>query len=209
MEHTDPKLNGISIEPTKTQRELLTCSATELLFDGPPASGKLTGLLAHFGRHQHLNGHRARGLLTVHHPLLVDRVMSASEPVFADATLHGGMKEWRFPNGASLTLRVIPPNRDMNFLMGNEYSWIGHHRLDANPTPREYLWLFSCLRSPYREVRCRVVSTSDLDDQHTHPMNAGLRWVEERFVSSRAAIETITDPDTGLTRRLIQSAPRT
>lgn len=173
-------------DPTPKQELFLRCDEFEAFFGGAAGPGKSWGLLMAALQWVDVPGYNALllrptlgefeqpgGLIDVSHDWLD----------LADASWHGGRREWTFPSGATLRFGYLRTNGDLSQYKGPSYSFCGFDELTSFPEDL-YRGMFRILRQAHGqldEVPLRMRSASN-------PGDIGHAWVKSRFIdpSSRA-----------------------
>lgn len=167
--------------PQPKQELALRCPATELFFGGAAGGGKSDFLLADFLQGAEKYGKHWKGILfrktTSELEELQQRAKQLFEPLGAKYRGTGakdGSNMWFFPNGATLKMRYLESEKDVEHYQGHQYTWIGIDELGNYPTP--YCWTFmkSRLRSVYG-VPCYIRGTAN-------PGGIGHAWIRQRFM---------------------------
>lgn len=164
--------------PTTKQRELLECSALEVLYGGASGGGKSDALLADALRYAGVRGYSAimfrRSYTDLALPgALMDRAhqwLCTTAARWRDRD-----KTWEFPGGATLTFGYLDGRMDHYRYQSAEFQRIYFDEL-TQFEERQYLYLFSRLRR-------RADATVPLAMRSaSNPGGIGHDWVKQRFL---------------------------
>lgn len=166
----------------------------EILFHGSRGNGKSEvlnmGFLQHVGK-----GYGAdwRGIIIRRQfkalKDLIKKSLKLIPKLFPGAVFNKSNREWRFPEGETLTFEFIEKMDQYEAKFhGQEYSYIGFDELTTWATDEIYVALLSTLRSSFiprpgqPAIPLQVRST-------TNPWGVGKRWVKERFLEGKTSGE--------------------
>lgn len=166
--------------PQPKQALALSCPATELFFGGAAGGGKSDFMLADFLQGAAKYGKNWNGILFRQTTKQLEQLQKRARQLFPSlgAVYKGKGGEnsdtWIFPNGATLKMRYLESDKDVDNYQGHEYTWIGMDELGNYPTP--YCWTFmkSRLRSP-AGVPTYIRGTAN-------PGGVGHAWIKQRFM---------------------------
>lgn len=166
--------------PQPKQELALRCPATELFFGGAAGGGKSDFLLNDYLQGADLYGPAWNGILFRQTTKQLEQLQKRARQLFpkmgAEYKGKGGENSdtWIFPNGATLKMRYLESDKDVDNYQGHEYTWIGMDELGNYPTP--YCWTFmkSRLRSP-EGVPTYIRGTAN-------PGGVGHAWIKQRFM---------------------------
>lgn len=171
----------------------------ELFFGGARGGGKTDFLLGDFA--QDLDqGSAWRGVMFRRSHPEMDEVVRRSLEIYpaTGGEWKAGAREWRWPNGARLSLRHLDNDADVAHYQGHSYAWIAFDELPNWPNLYAYKALVACLRGPAEHKRIR--STGNPGGRcHTE--------VKEHFQIGAypQGHEPIEDEASGMTRMFIPS----
>lgn len=98
-----------------------------------------------------------------------------------------------FPSGATIVLDHLDDEDAFSKYMGQEFQRIVIEELTQIHSLDLYLKVKASNRSPFDELRCQMLLTSN-------PGGVGMHWVRDRFVVNAKPNETYKDPISGNTR---------
>lgn len=170
--------------PQPKQAEALTCPAQELFYGGAAGGGKSDFLLNDFLQGAQRWGKWWFGILFRQTTSQLEELQKRAKELFVPmgAIYRGpgskdGHNTWFFPNGATLKMRYLESEKDVEQYQGHQYTWIGFDELGNYPS--DYCWVFmgSRLRSPYG-VPCYQRGTAN-------PGGVGHGWIKHRFMDGK------------------------
>lgn len=170
-------------KPQPKQSLALSCPATELFFGGAAGGGKSDFMLADFMQGAAKYGKNWNGIIFRQTTNQLEQLQKRAQQLFpklGGRYVGKGSKEgsnmWVFENGATLKMRYLESDKDVDNYQGHEYTWIGIDELGNYPTP--YCWEFmkSRLRSPVG-VPCYIRGTAN-------PGGTGHGWIKQRFMDN-------------------------
>ena len=174
-------IKNVYWSPQPKQELALKCPATELFYGGAAGGGKSDFLLADFLQGADRYGKHWKGILfrktTSELEELQARAKELFEPQgarYCGTGTKDGSNMWKFPNGATLKMRYLENEKDVQHYIGHQYTWVGIDELGNYPTPYCWLMLKSRLRSPYG-VPCYIRGTAN-------PGGSGHGWIKQRFI---------------------------
>ena len=129
----------------------------ELFFGGARGGGKTDFLLGDFASDL-WQGANWRGVIfRKTHPEL-DEVVSRSLQIYpaTGGEWKAGVREWHWPNGASLKMRHLENEADVANYQGHQYSWIGWDELPNLINLKPYKAMIATLRGPAQHKRIRA-----------------------------------------------------
>jgi hypothetical protein len=178
------------------QARALACPYPELFYGGAKYGGKSDFLLMDFWAHQKEYGNASRGIIFRRSYNELEELITRSRELYHSSAEYSETKKtWTFKNQGKgsgyLKLRFLELDTDVSKYHGHQYSWIGFDELTEWPNDYCYIFMFSCLRSPYG-AKCYMRATGN-------PGRIGHLWVKSRFIDSAppetAIIETYTLAD--------------
>ena len=167
-------------KPQPKQALALSCPATELFFGGAAGGGKSDFMLMDFVQQANVYGKNARGILFRQTTSQLEELQKRAREIYSQlgAVYKGKGGElgntWIFPNGATLKMRYLESEKDVDNYQGHQYTWIGIDELGNYATP--YCWEFmkSRLRSA-AGVPCYIRGTAN-------PGGVGHAWIKAKFM---------------------------
>lgn len=165
-------------KPQEKQAYAMSCPADELFYGGAAGGGKSDFLLGDFLQGANKYGKNWHGVLFRRtNPQLEELQKRAMElfPVVG-AEYKKYTRTWYFPNGATLKMRYLESESDVENYQGHQYTWIGFDELGNYPT--SYCWIFmtSRLRSA-AGVPCYIRGTGN-------PGGVGHSWIKHYFMDN-------------------------
>ena len=169
--------------PQPKQELALRCPTTELFYGGAAGGGKSDFLLGDFLQNANSYGKYCNGILFRKTTIELEELKKRATELYIPQGAHyigKGAKEgsdmWIFPNGATLKMRYLENEKDVEHYQGHQYTWIGIDELGNYATP--YCWTFmrSRLRSPVG-VPCYIRGTAN-------PGGVGHGWLKARFIDN-------------------------
>ena len=162
------------------QQLFLSCPLWELLGEGDRGGGKTETLLMDFCQHVGQGfGSWWAGILFRREYKHLDDLVKKSQRliplIFPDARWIKSDYTWHFPDGETLSLRVMSDPEDYWDYHGHEYPWIGWEELTNWPNEDCYERMKSCSRSSRPGMPRKLRSTCN-------PWGAGHGWVKARFI---------------------------
>lgn len=163
-------------EPQPKQAFALSCDADEMLYGGAAGGGKSDFLLMDFYAGVNLYRENWKGIIFRQSvPQLGELIIRAKQLYPAlGATWMKTEKTFYFPNGATLKMRYLESDDDVEEYQGHQYTWIGFDELGNYPTDYCYTYMFSRLRSA-AGVKCYVRASAN-------PGGSGHNWLKRRFI---------------------------
>jgi hypothetical protein len=159
----------------------------ELLYGGARGGGKTYYLLLDYAADVLEYGKHWRGTLFRHTYPELDEVVEIGKNIFyrlfPGTEFKVGKYEFRFPNGANLSLRHLAETKDADHYQGHSRGWIGFDELPNWPDDTAYKKIKACLRSAYPIPNKRIRCTGN-------PGGVGHSWVKEHF-----RVPKLTEPD--------------
>lgn len=169
--------------PQPKQELALRCPATELFYGGAAGGGKSDFLLGDFLQGADKYGKHWRGILFRKTTDELEELQLRANGLFKPQGakyLGKGSKEgsnlWKFPNGATLKMRYLENEKDVEHYQGHQYTWVGIDELGNYPTPYCWTYMKSRLRSPVG-VPCYIRGTAN-------PGGVGHGWLKGRFIDN-------------------------
>ena len=168
-------------KPQPKQELALRCPATELFYGGAAGGGKSDFLLADFLQGAEKYGRHWKGILFRKTTTELEELQARAEELFIPQGAHycgtgtkNGSNMWKFPNGATLKMRYLENEKDVQHYQGHQYTWIGIDELGNYPSPYCWTYMKSRLRSVYG-VPCYIRGTAN-------PGGVGHGWIKQRFM---------------------------
>lgn len=129
----------------------------ELLFGGARGGGKSSYLCGDWLQDIE-QGNNWRGILFRRSYPELDEIIRQTLEIFplTGGVWKVGAKEWRWPNGAQLSLRHLDNEADIVNYQGHSYSWIGWDELPTWPSMQPYRQMLATLRGPAQNKRVRA-----------------------------------------------------
>lgn len=184
-------------EPQPKQALALSCPVFELFYGGAKGGGKSDFLLADF-----LNGieygEAHKGIIFRRTYSELEELLYRSRQIYpALGAKYPSEKKriWEFPSGATLKMRYLDRDRDVEHYQGHSYTWIAFDELTNWSTDYCYIYMFSCARSP-EGIPVRIRASGN-------PGSKGHVWVKNRFIDNARPYEIYYDPETELKRVFI------
>ena len=179
------------------QTQFLSSSEQEVLYGGAGGGGKSYAMVADPVRY--FNNPLFKGLLVRRTTEELRELISVSKQLFPKAI--PGIKwsererTWITPQGSSLWMSYLESEDDVLRYQGQAFSWIGFDELTQWPSP--YQW-------NYMRSRLRTTTASGLklyQRATTNPGGPGHAWVKKMFVDPAPPNTAFwaTDPETGET----------
>ena len=194
MEH-----KGSLSDLTLTPKQLLCVhsKADERFFGGAKGVGKSLVCLADFAAAEQMHGGSARGLM-------VRQTFSEFRWLITMAgEVYQGIARWNanddcyeWESGAKLYLGHLQHDSHLTKYQGNPYTHLYFDELPEWPSPHQYLFMHSLMRSTDRAIKARMLSTGN-------PGRPGQGWVHSRFVRPMPEYHLYIDPFTKLSRQFI------
>lgn len=160
------------------QTLFVQCPAFECLYGGSLGGGKTDALLGDYSRGIDKGAAWVGVFLRQHRPDMDDvirRSMAIFGPVYGAECYNGSKYQWNFPTGAVLQFRAAVRDLEVETkFQGQQYQWVGFDELTQWPTPYQYTYLITRLRSA-GNVKPRIRAA-------TNPGGVGHHWVKERFI---------------------------
>ena len=165
-------------KPQPKQALALSCPAIELFFGGAAGGGKSDFLLADFLQGAAKYGEDWKGILFRRTTKQLEELQARARQLFKPigAVYKESKAVWIFPNGATLKMRYLESDKDVENYQGHQYTWVGMDELGNYPT--EYCWTFmlSRLRSARsKHIPCVIRGTAN-------PGGVGHSWIKHRFM---------------------------
>ncbi len=155
------------------------CRITECFYGGAIGGGKTDWLIGDFGAGIEQYGSAWNGILFRKTYDELEHVEKRCRELFG--SIYGiecwsaSRRTWSFPSGATLKLRYLDKDIDVERYQGHEYTWAGFDELTQWSTDYCYTYLFTRLRSA-SGAPCYLRGTSN-------PGGVGHCWVKDRFMS--------------------------
>ena len=129
----------------------------ELFFGGARGGGKSSYLLGDWLQDID-QGQNWRGILFRRSYPELDEIIRQSLQIFplTGGEWKVGAKEWRWPNGAQLSLRHLDNDADIINYQGHSYSWVAWDELPTWPSMDAYRQMLATLRGPAQNKRVRA-----------------------------------------------------
>ena len=164
--------------PQPKQALALSCPAIELFFGVAAGGGKSDFLLADFLQGAAKYGEDWKGILFRRTTKQLEELQARARQLFKPigAVYKESKAVWIFPNGATLKMRYLESDKDVENYQGHQYTWVGMDELGNYPT--EYCWTFmlSRLRSASsKHIPCVIRGTAN-------PGGVGHSWIKHRFM---------------------------
>ena len=182
------------IKPTKKQELFISSDVDEVFYGGARGGGKTFACLLDFASGAYQHGVHAQGILFRRSYKELEEVIKISRDMYRGIAVYRvGDKQWNFRNGATLKLRYLERDEDVEKYQGFSFSNIYFDELGNYPTDYPYLFMFSSLRSA-AGIKCYMRSTGN-------PGGVGAYWIKQRFITSRKPYKIYREA--GLTRTYI------
>ena len=169
--------------PQPKQELALRCPATELFYGGAAGGGKSDFLLGDFLQGADKYGKHWKGILfrktTSELEELQARAVELFKPQgarYCGTGTKDGSNMWKFPNGATLKMRYLENEMDVEHYQGHQYTWVGIDELGNYATPYCWMYMKSRLRSAVG-VPCYIRGTAN-------PGGVGHGWLKARFIDN-------------------------
>lgn len=163
-------------QPQPKQAIALSCPAQELFYGGAAGGGKSDFLLADFLQGANKYGADWNGILFRQTTSQLEELQKRARAIFTPlgAKYLKVERTWTFKNGATLKMRYLESESDVENYQGHQYTWIGFDELGNYPT--SYCWIFmsSRLRSAVG-VPCYQRGTGN-------PGGVGHGWIKNYFM---------------------------
>lgn len=192
-------------KPQPKQALALSCPATELFFGGAAGGGKSDFMLADFIQGARKYGKDWNGILFRQTTSQLEQLQKRARQLYPQLGgryngkgAKGGSDMWIFPNGATLKMRYLESEKDVENYQGHEYTWIGIDELGNYATP--YCWTFmkSRLRSPVG-VPCFIRGTAN-------PGGMGHGWIKQRFMDDHVPNKIFYSENEGLDGKMYRDS---
>jgi hypothetical protein len=150
----------------------------ELLFGGAKGGGKSDLLLGDYLQDVPTYGPNWQGILFRRSYPELEQLVKRSFQIYpkTGAVFKAQEKTWYWPNGATLKMRFVRSERDVEKYQGHEFQWIGFDELGNWASDYAYRIMLSCLRSSRGDVRHKRIRSS------ANPGGVGHHWVKELFI---------------------------
>lgn len=191
-----PRAQEVIFKPNPgPQTQFLSSNEQEVLYGGAGGGGKSYAMVADPVRD--FNNPLFKGLLVRRTTEELRELISVSKQLFPKAIpgIRWSERErtWITPRGASLWMSYLESEDDVLRYQGQAFSWIGFDELTQWPSP--YQW-------NYMRSRLRTTTASGLklyQRATTNPGGPGHAWVKKMFVDPAPPNTAFwaTDPDTG------------
>jgi len=166
------------IRPTGKQEDFISSTVDEVFFGGSRGGGKTFACLLDFAASAEVYGRDAKGIFFRKTNPELEEAVTISKDIFRGyATWRVGDRMWTFANGATLKLRFIDRDEDVQKYHGHSYSTVYFDELGNWATDFSYLFMFSSLRSA-RGVPLYMRSTGN-------PGGPGAAWIKRRFITDK------------------------
>jgi hypothetical protein len=162
--------------PQPKQAFALQCDADEMLYGGAAGGGKSDFLLMDFYAGVNIYGEAWAGIIFRQtNPQLGELIKRAKQlyPPLG-AQWMKTEKTFVFPTGATLKMRYLERDEDVEEYQGHQYTWIGFDELGNYKTDYCYTYMFSRNRSA-AGARCYVRASAN-------PGGSGHNWLKRRFI---------------------------
>lgn len=166
----------MTIKPTYKQELFITSDVKEIFYGGSRGGGKTFACLLDFASHSVEYGKHARGIFFRKTNKELEEAIAISKMIFSGlAVWRSGEKIWKFKNGATLAMRFMDREADVERYQGFSFSWIAFDELGNWATDLPYLFMFSSLRSP-AGIPTYMRATGN-------PGGVGAFWLKARFIT--------------------------
>lgn len=176
--------NVVVWKPQPKQALALSCPATELFFGGAAGGGKSDFILMDFLSGAAKYGDKWNGVLfrktTKQLEELQKRARELYTPiggVYKGSGAKEGSDMWIFPNGATLKMRYLERDEDVENYQGHQYTWVGFDELGNYASNYAWTYLMGRLRSAHG-VPTYIRGTAN-------PGGVGHSWLKHRFMDGK------------------------
>lgn len=188
------------VKPSTKQNEMLSSSASELLWYGSRAGGK--SFATYFAPLYYIEYPDFTGLiLRTSFTDLNDYLLSAKrfyEPLGARVTF-GGNPKIVFPSGATLFVSYMKDSSSLEKQKGKNLQLIIYEELTQLPSEELYIKLLATLRSTNPNIKPQMIAT-------TNPDGVGARWVYDRWdIGNTDKVDKVWTTEADTTRHAIKS----
>lgn len=169
-------MDNIIWSPQPRQSAAMSCPAQELFYGGAAGGGKSDFLLGDFLQGASRYGEDWTGILFRQTNSQLEELQKRAREIYGaiGATYKLQDRTWSFPNGATLKMRYLESERDVEHYQGHQYTWVGFDELGNYPTPFCWEYMSSRLRSA-KGVPCYQRGTGN-------PGGAGHGWIKQYFM---------------------------
>jgi len=182
------------IRPTVKQEMFIQSDVGELFYGGARGGGKTFACLLDFAGAAGEYGRGAQGILFRRSYKELEEAIKISKEIYRGiGTWRVGDKQWTFRNGATLKMRYLERDEDVEKYQGFSFTNVYFDELGNYPSDFPYLFMFSSLRSAVG-VPCYMRATGN-------PGGVGAYWIKQRFITDREPFQ-IYEVD-GMTRQYI------
>lgn len=163
-------------QPQKKQALAMSCPADELFYGGAAGGGKSDFLLGDFLQGANKYGKNAHGILFRKTYIQLEELQKRANEIYTmvGAKYKEKTRTWYFPNGATLKMRYLEKQDDVEHYQGHQYTWIGFDELGNYPTSYCWEYMQSRLRSA-TGVPCFIRGTGN-------PGGVGHGWIKNYFM---------------------------
>jgi hypothetical protein len=187
--------------PHPKQAKALGSPAFELFFGGARGGGKSDFLIGDFGAGAAKYGKNWHGILFRRTYTELDEIIKRAKEIYIPlgAEYQKQEKTFIFPNGATLKMRYLEYEQDVERYQGHQYTWIGFDELGNYASDFCWIYMMSCCRSA-AGVPCYIRGTGN-------PGGKGHNWLKNRFIDGFEpfTVYKIYDGDRYVTRVFIPS----
>jgi len=157
---------------------ILATWCEELFFGGARGGGKSDFLLGDYAQDIANFGEHWKGILFRKSYKELEDLVARSKTLYLP--LGGVWKKaeftWIFPNGATLKLRHLEREEDVEKYQGHAYTWIGFDELPNWANDGAYLKMRACLRNGAIPIDVKRIRSTG------NPGGIGHGWVKSRFI---------------------------
>lgn len=163
-------------QPQKKQALAMSCPADELFYGGAAGGGKSDYLLGDNLQGANKYGENWHGILFRQTFSQLEELQKRAREIYpkVGAIYKQQEKTWYFPNGATLKMRYLENEKDVEQYQGHQYTWIGFDELGNYPTSYCWEYMRSRLRSA-KGVPCYMRGTGN-------PGGVGHGWIKNYFM---------------------------
>lgn len=193
-------------KPQPKQALALSCPADDILFGGAAGGGKSDYLLADYLAGANKWGDAWKGVLFRKSFPQLEELIGRAKKMYCRIGARycysgsAGDKMFLFPNGATLKMRYIQSDKDVENYQGQEYTWVGFDEAGQYATSYPVDYMRSRLRSPAgAPTYIRLTA---------NPGGIGHSWIKNRYIDNHDPYRIYKDYDDGgefITRAYIPS----
>jgi len=176
------------IRPTEKQELFIQSDVFEMFYGGARGGGKTFACLMDFAGVAQAHGRFAQGMLFRRSYKELEEAIKISKEMYRGrAKWRVGDKTWTFKNGATLSMRFLERDDDVEKYQGFSLTNIYFDELGNYPTSYPYLFMLSNLRS-VEGVPAYIRATGN-------PGGVGAWWIKERFITGKEPNRIYYDED--------------